>query len=134
MTRSEIIAQTFKDMDRLYPTGRENVPADANRDEYDATVTIPELEKRLPDGEIVTCKQLHVGVECCDPCHGFYPHYDMYLVDLPDARKAWVCCAVRRVLFPETATPDDDLLTLELLRMLGGDDTDSMQGVPKDER
>jgi hypothetical protein len=104
MTRSEIIAQTLKDMGRLYPIAKENAPMDADRDEYDAMVTIPELERRLPDGDILTCEELRADVECCDSCYGFYPHYDMYLIDLPDARNAWICCAVRRALFPERET------------------------------
>jgi hypothetical protein len=108
MRKAEIIARTLKDMGRLYSTSNKDVPADTNRDEYDATVTIPELERRLPDGDILTCEELRAGIECCDPCHGFYPHYDMYLVDLPDARRAWMCCAVRRVLFPETVRLDDN--------------------------
>jgi hypothetical protein len=62
----------------------------SDRYEYDRDVTIPELMRRLPDGEVTTCEQLDLDVECCDICHSFYPHYEMEIVDLPDGRKAWM--------------------------------------------
>jgi hypothetical protein len=81
----------------------------AELDEYDRSITIPELMKRLPDSEILTCKEFDFPVECCDSCHYFYAHYDMDLVDLPDGRKAWICCTVRGALFHEPSGPDVDL-------------------------
>ena len=75
-------------------------------DEYDRSIAIPELKKRLPDSDIMTCKDLDFPVECCDSCHYFYAHYDMHLVELPDARKAWICCAVLRALFHEPSESD----------------------------
>lgn len=102
MRRSEVIEQTLKDMGCFHSMTLGNTHLHANRDEYDATVTIPELKKRLPDTDIVTCEQIHINVNCCNTCHSFYPHYDMYLVDLPDNRKAWICCAVHSALFGDS--------------------------------
>jgi hypothetical protein len=75
----------------------------------------------FPDGEITTCDDLRLEVECCESCHGYYLHYDMYVVEQPDGQTAWICCAVRRVLFPETAIANDDPVRLELMRIPGGD-------------
>ena len=110
MNRDQVIAKTLEDM-RLYERSfdAETHEQSGERDRYDGSLTIPELIKRLPDGEIVTCSELHFSVECCDMCHCFYPHYDMYTVDLPDGRKAWICCAVRHALFHEPSRPDVDL-------------------------
>jgi hypothetical protein len=71
----------------------------------------------------VTCEDLRVEIECCPPCHSFYPHYDMYVVGLSDGRTGWICCAVRRVLFPETASADDSPAALELRRIFGCDES-----------
>lgn len=59
--------------------------------------------ERLPDGvEIKTCEGFkHLGVECCDTCHNFYPHYEMSVIDLPDGGKAWVCDTVKWAIYPE---------------------------------
>jgi len=102
MNRDQIITKTLEDM-RGYDSSdsEEFYQQSAELDEYDRNVTIPELMKRLPEGEILTCEDLDFPVECCDSCHYFYAHYDMYLVDLPDGRKAWICCATRRALLHE---------------------------------
>jgi hypothetical protein len=91
MNRDQIIAKTLKDMRGYDRTTREEFyQQSAELDEYDRSITIPELMKRLLDSDIMTCKDLDFPVECCDSCHCFYAHYDMDLVDLPDARKAWI--------------------------------------------
>jgi hypothetical protein len=142
MNRDQIIAKTLGDMRAYMNPVEDSEPASADRidendrnvfiqesepgsvgrtEEYDRDVFIPEMQKRLPEGEIVICDDLLLDVECCPPCHGFYPHYDMYLVELPDGRAAWICCAVRGVLFPETAIADDSPEALDFNRILGGD-------------
>jgi hypothetical protein len=144
MNRDQIIAKTLDDMQAYKNPVEDSEPASADRAaeydgdvfnpesepgsvgrtaEYDRDVFIPEMMKRLPEGEIMTCDELLLAVECCPPCHGFYPHYDMYVVQLPDGRTAWICCAVRRVLFPETAIACDSPEALELMRILGGDES-----------
>ncbi len=63
---------------------------------------IAELQKRLPETDIKTCQDFqHLGVNCCDTCHTFYPHYEMSVIDLPDGAKAWVCDQVRWAIYPE---------------------------------
>jgi hypothetical protein len=92
--------------------------------EYIRDVLLPEMQKRLPEGEITTCHDLQLDVECCSICHGFYPHYDMDAVQLPDGRNGWICCAVHQALFPEEAAIEENSLTVdELLRMLGGEES-----------
>jgi hypothetical protein len=63
-------------------------------------IVIAELQRRLPDGEIVTCgafRDLNVG--CCDVCHTD-PLHGMTLLDFPDGSKAWLCCAVEAASSP----------------------------------
>lgn len=64
---------------------------------------IATLAERLPEGDIKTCDdRQHLGIGCCNICHTCYPHYDMYLEDVPDGRKAWICCKVRTSLLSLT--------------------------------
>jgi len=102
MNRDQLIVKTLEDM-RGYEISRkeEFYQQSPELDEYDRDITIPELMKRLPDRDILICRDLDFPVECCESCHYFYAHYDMYLVDLLDGRKAWICCSVRRALFHE---------------------------------
>lgn len=94
MTKEQIIEKTLCDMSCAGD-------CDAQDDEL-----IAFLRERVPDGDSKTCEDFkHLGVECCDTCHRFVPETDMYSVDLPDGGKAWICCAVRSVLFPE---PEED--------------------------
>jgi hypothetical protein len=122
MNRDQIITKTLDDM-RCYENSVEDrEPGSADRDaEYNRDVFIPEMEKRLPAGDIVTCAELRLEIECCPPCHGFYPHYDMHVVRLADGRTGWICCAVRRFLFPETSIADNSPEAQELMRALGGE-------------
>jgi hypothetical protein len=110
MNRDRIIAKTLEDMrhyERSFDAGAHEQSVE--RDEHDRSVTIPELIKRLPDGEILTCAELDLPVECCESCHSYYPQNDMYAVDLLDGKKAWICCEVRRALFHEPSGPYVDL-------------------------
>jgi hypothetical protein len=88
MTKSEIIEKTLNDMKPLEPDYKE--------------VVVAELERRLPDGEIKTCSDfMRLNAACCEVCHTFYAHYEMRLIDLPDATKAWVCDTVEWAIYPE---------------------------------
>jgi hypothetical protein len=129
VNRDQIIAKTLVDMG-VNETTFGNLDA-KNADSYPAyirEVVFPEMLKRLPEGDIITCDELRLEVECCRICHGFYPHYEMQVVELPEGRTGWICCAVGRALFPETAIADDDPRLLELMRMLGGDEAGSKEG------
>src|ERR1035441_382876 len=99
MTKQEIIETTLKAMG-WSPEENETV--------------IIELEWRLPDNlDIKTCDDFkHFNVECCDTCHTFYAHYDMYLIDLSEGGNAWVCCAVNRAMFPKSDQNDDEATKL----------------------
>jgi hypothetical protein len=124
MNRDEIIAKTLQDMEAYEISVENREPGSAERDdEYNRDIFLREMLKRLPDSDITTCGDLQAGVECCPTCHGLYPHYEMHLENLPDGRMSWICCAVRRALFPETAIADDSPEALELMRMLGGDES-----------
>jgi uncharacterized protein YbaR (Trm112 family) len=127
MNRDQIIAKTLVDMSRYLNSDENCEPGSADRaveyDEYDREVFFPEMKRRLPEGEITTCDELRLEVVCCPPCHGFYPHYDMHVVDLSDGRKGWICCAVRGALFPETEIPDDSPEALEFRRIFCGDES-----------
>jgi hypothetical protein len=107
MTKNEIIEKTLmavrehQGVDRLDPKYEEDI----------ATT----FKERLPDGDVKTCEDFkHLRVECCETCHTFLPETEMYLVELPEGGKAWICCAVRSELFPETkvdeSNPEQKLL------------------------
>jgi hypothetical protein len=120
MNRDQIIAKTLEDMRGYDRTTREEFyQQSAELDQYDGSITIPELMKRLADSDILTCKDIDFPVECCDSCHHFYAHYYMDLVDLPDGRKVWICCAVRRALFHEPSE-SDEMQKVDLEEALGG--------------
>jgi hypothetical protein len=124
MNRDQIIAKTLMDMPAYENPDEDREPGSADRAaEYDRDVFIPEMLKRLPEGEITICDELLLDVECCPACHGFYPHYDMYVVELPDGRTASICCAVRRALFPDKVIADDSPEALELRRILSRDES-----------
>jgi len=99
MTKNEIIDATLKAMREdqgLLAIGEAD---DDDTNEYEAIV-IATLMERLPEGDVRTCDNFrHLGVECCNICHTFYAHYDMYLETGPDGNHAWICCSVRSSLF-----------------------------------
>ena len=57
----------------------------------------------LPEGEgIKSCEGFkHLGAQCCDTCHNFYPHDEMSVIDLPDGGKGRVCDPVKWAIYPE---------------------------------
>jgi hypothetical protein len=124
MNRDQIIAKTLDDMQR-YETDFENREQEsADRDaEYNRDIVIPEMRKRLPGGDITTCGELQIETECCPTCHGLYPHCEMHVLNLPDGRTGWICCAVRGELIPESAIKYDSPEALKLMSMLGGDES-----------
>jgi hypothetical protein len=59
------------------------------------------LRRRLPDVQMVTCNDLgHLGINCCETCHTFYPETEMGVVSMPDGQMGWLCCAVEAALNP----------------------------------
>jgi hypothetical protein len=98
VTKNEIITKTLAEINR----DREGVGSferDPNEELDYEDLVIVMLREQLPDDDVNTCEDFE-GLEpqCCDTCHRFYPHYDMYLEDLPTGGKAWLCCAVRAAL------------------------------------
>jgi hypothetical protein len=98
VTKNELITKTMAEMsqDRGEIGGFER---DRDEELDDEELVIVTLRDRLPDDDVHTCDDFE-GLEpqCCDTCHRFYPHYDMYLEDLPTGGKAWLCRAVRAAL------------------------------------
>ena len=126
MNRDQIIAKTIVDMRHHEDPDVDHEPgSDDAAAEYDRDVFIPEMLKRLPEGEITTCDELGLTDKCCDSCHAYYPHYDMEVVELSDHRTGWICCAVRRFLVPQTSIPEDAQEDVDLMRALGGCESNS---------
>lgn len=97
ITKQELIDQMLTAMrNSPYSNDAEHAGGQDGVD-YDAIV-LATLNERLPEGDIKTCEDLSIDVQCCDICHSVYPHYDMYVEDLPDGSKAWICCRVRSAL------------------------------------
>jgi hypothetical protein len=72
MNRDEIIAKTLVDMRCYENSVEDHEPGSADGAvEYDRDIVIPEMKKRLPEGEITTCAELRLEVECCESCHGY---------------------------------------------------------------
>lgn len=110
MTKQQVIDATLQAMHQAYGFS----------DECDAIV-MATLNERLPDREFKTCEDLSLGVECCDSCHTFYPHYDMYLETLPNGELAWLCCRVRSALRnPGQSDEEQDQEWIDLEEALGG--------------
>jgi hypothetical protein len=52
--------------------------------------------------DILVCEDFaHLGATCCPVCHLSFPDTDMYLIDLPQGRRRWICDQVRWALHPE---------------------------------
>jgi hypothetical protein len=98
MTKNEIITKTLAEMkqDRGNICGSECAP----NEELDyEELMIVTLREQLPDDDVSTCEDFEgLKAQCCETCHRFYPHYDMYLEDDPAGGKAWLCCTVRAAL------------------------------------
>jgi hypothetical protein len=70
-------------------------------------IAIAAMTERLSDRDFKTCVDFgELGVECCHTCHTLYPHYEMYIEDLPDGNKAWLCCFIRSALHGEKTLED----------------------------
>jgi len=97
MTKAEIIVRSLDEMGMLALS--EQDPRFAEKIGF-IPIVIAELQRRLPDGDIVTCGAFSVfNVGCCDVCHT-NPLHGMTLLDLPDGGKAWICCAVEAASSP----------------------------------
>jgi hypothetical protein len=107
MKKSDIIAKTLADMQREHKLGDEDLQG-----------VIATLNERLPEGESRICAEFDLNVACCEICHIFYAHYEMYAVELPGVGNAWICCAVRSFLFPKTAL--ESWSPTRLMELFGG--------------
>jgi hypothetical protein len=117
VTKDDIITKTLAEMNKDCGDVRGSEFGGQEGPNYEELV-IATLKEQLPDNDDVdTCENFEgLKTQCCDICHRFYPHYDMYLVDLPIGGKAWLCCAIRaaflhwhHVTLPEV---DDSLAAL----------------------
>lgn len=120
MTKSEIVAKTLEEMGR---NAFGNGPLSAYTPEEKMQVA-EILEQKFrdlpPDANIRTCGDFSdLNVECCDPCHTYHPH-DLYLLELAEGTKAWICCAIGSSLFPEFHSEADQVEMENLLEMLFG--------------
>jgi len=98
MTKAELIVRSLEEMGLLSLS--EQDAQCGNKIRY-IHILIAELQRRLPDGEIVTCGAFRdLGVGCCDVCHTD-PLHGMNLVELPGGTMAWLCCAVDAASSPE---------------------------------
>ena len=98
MTKGEIIVRSL-DETGLLPLPEHDAQC-ANRIRCIHFV-IAELQRRLPDGDFVTCGAFRdLGVGCCDRCHTD-PLHGMKLLELPGGTMAWLCCAVDAASSPE---------------------------------
>jgi len=98
LTRAELIVRTLEEMGLLSLS--ENDPLLGEKIRF-IPIVIAELQRRLPDGDIVTCgafSALNVG--CCNACHTD-PLHGMRLVELPCCAWGWLCCAVDAASSPE---------------------------------
>jgi hypothetical protein len=121
MTKSEIIQATLRAMRQDRGLLASGGIGDDDWDNWEAIV-IAEMTERLPDGDLKTCGDFaELSVRCCHTCHSFYPHYEMYMEDLPNGNKAGLCCFVRSSLRGEKAPAQEnpeELIDLEVA--LGG--------------
>ncbi|MDP9159615.1 MAG: hypothetical protein M3O09_05225 [Acidobacteriota bacterium] len=95
MTKNDVIEKTLREAAPRMATYE--LPYDDGIDEDE--VIIAELDSRLPDTDLKTCSDFaHLGVNCCETCHKFYPEYEMSVIRLPDGETAWVCDPVKDAL------------------------------------
>jgi hypothetical protein len=98
LTRAELIVRSLEEMGLLSLS--EQDPRFGEKIRF-IPIVVAELQRRLPDGDIVTCgafSALNVG--CCNACHTD-PLHGMRLVELPCCGWAWLCCAVDAASSPE---------------------------------
>jgi hypothetical protein len=101
LKKAAIIARTHADMRKA----RSHEGLRRYSEPEEAELAVRTLEAKLseiePDRDIRTCSDLsHLHAKCCEICHDLSPHYEMSLLDLEGACKAWVCCALDRALNP----------------------------------
>jgi hypothetical protein len=83
MTKSEIRQATLRAMREDRGLGGSGDTGDHEWDNYEATV-IAAMTEGLPDRDFKTCGDFaELSVRCCHTNHTFYPHYEMYIEDLP---------------------------------------------------
>jgi hypothetical protein len=98
VTKNEIITKTLAEMNQA-SAGVGSFERDPNEELDREELVIVTLREQIPDDDVRTCEDFQgLKARCCETCHRFYPHYDMYLVNLPTGSKAWLCCAVRAAL------------------------------------
>ena len=119
MTKNEIIQATLRAMRQDRGLRSSGETGDNDWDAYEVIV-IAAMTERLADRDLGTCADFgELGVECCHTCHTLYPHHEMYIEDLPDGNKAWICCFVHSALRGEK-TLDDLQAEIDLEAALGG--------------
>jgi hypothetical protein len=96
--KNEIITKALAEMNQdCGDLGGSKPDSDEELDREELVIVT--LREQLPDDDINTCEDFEeLKAQCCETCHRFYPHYDMYLENLPAGGKAWVCCTVRAAL------------------------------------
>jgi hypothetical protein len=114
VTKNEIIQMT------LQAVGLDSGPLTTDEEKYRAIVEAT-LRERLPDTNFKICGEFdRLAATCCETCHTLYPHYEMYVEDLPSGEKAWICCGLRSALREPLKQKDqlqDEVVDLE--RLLG---------------
>jgi hypothetical protein len=82
--KNEIITKTLAEMNCGDSGGSE---CDQSEKLDCEELVIVTLREQLPDDDVNTCEDFEgLKAQCCEPCHRFYPHYDMYLEEPPDRR------------------------------------------------
>jgi hypothetical protein len=113
MTKNEIITKTLLEMHQDCGDigGSERDPNEEL--DYEELVIVT-LREQLPDDDVNTCEDFAgLKTHCCETCHRSYPHYDMYLENLPTGGKAWLCCVVRAALLQSSRRSDRKCKALE---------------------
>jgi hypothetical protein len=113
MTKNEIITMTLAAMKLDCGDIRASELTPNGELDYEDLV-IATLREQLPDDDVNTCEDFEgLKAQCCETCHRFYPHYDMYLENLPTGGKAWLCCVVRAALLRSSRGSDRKWRSLE---------------------
>lgn len=101
MTKDEIIDGIV-----AAPRAGANQEAKQPLDDLDYEVIIRDaLTSKLtplrPEQLVRMCADFgHMGIECCESCHIYCPHYELALPNVECGGQARICCAVNRVLNP----------------------------------